>query len=126
MCSYLIEKKVTVNMHWLFIRISCEKELNVWWDKRNLSYGEPWEVNFRKGLVNSATFICLLSREALNSQSSQRRNVSLLKPDSDIDYVVLEMRVMTELMIRGSGENTSNLYRRQGYCYFEIFRLFKI
>lgn len=75
--------------------------LKVWWDKLCLEPGVPWKEGFCAGLVNSRTFVCLLSREAINSPSKDRQNFSKLTEDSNCDNVFLEHRLALEL--RGLG-----------------------
>ena len=75
--------------------------LRVFWDKVCLQPGEDWEKGFVEGLINSRSFVPLLSQEALNSSSNDRQNISKLDYDSPCDNVLLEYRLATELQELG-------------------------
>lgn len=75
--------------------------VRVWWDKLCLKPGEPWEEGFCAGLLTSRTFVCLMSRHAINHPDVESQNFSMLKPDSRCDNVFLEYRLALEL--RGLG-----------------------
>eukprot|EP00607_Mallomonas_marina_P010574 CAMPEP_0182422392 /NCGR_PEP_ID=MMETSP1167-20130531/8069_1 /TAXON_ID=2988 /ORGANISM="Mallomonas Sp, Strain CCMP3275" /LENGTH=705 /DNA_ID=CAMNT_0024600411 /DNA_START=348 /DNA_END=2465 /DNA_ORIENTATION=- len=75
--------------------------LRVWWDKECLIAGQNWEEGFCSGLVGSATFVCLLSREAIKSESRSYQNFETLKEDSRCDNVLLEWRLALDLKERG-------------------------
>lgn len=77
------------------------RDLNVWWDKESLPAGRNWEQGFCSGLFNSATFVCLVSREAVNSAAVERRNVTKLESNSQCDNVILEWRLAQELFDMG-------------------------
>lgn len=75
--------------------------LKVWWDKMCLKAGENWKEGFCSGLVNSRTFVCLISRGAINHPTNTRQSYAILKEDSGCDNVLLEHRLAMEL--RGMG-----------------------
>jgi hypothetical protein len=62
--------------------------------------GEPWEVGFANGLVNSSILVPLLSRGALNHPTNDRSNVTKLSKTSLCDNVLLEYRFGMELKDR--------------------------
>jgi serine/threonine protein kinase/Leucine-rich repeat (LRR) protein len=74
--------------------------LKVWWDKKCLLPGQPWEEGFCTGLANSGHFVCLLSRGAINSDKPWE-NFSKLENGSRCDNVLLEWRLALELKRRG-------------------------
>ena len=71
--------------------------LKVWWDKKCLAPGVPWEEGFCDGLVNSRAFVPLLSREAINSGNYEKQNFGHMTEDSPVDNVYLEYRLALEL-----------------------------
>jgi serine/threonine protein kinase len=72
--------------------------LKVWWDKKCLQPGEPWENGFCGGVMNSSAFVCVLSKGAINDESSgEVRNYWALSADSGCDFVLLEHRLAVEL-----------------------------
>lgn len=75
--------------------------LKVWWDVKCLKSGQPWEEGFCEGLANSSTFVCLLSRGAINHTELKRQNFSYLNEESSCDNVALEWRLALELKERG-------------------------
>jgi hypothetical protein len=75
--------------------------IRVWWDAKCLQPGVPWEEGFCKGLAGSASIICLLSKEAINSSLDSSRNITTLTPSSPCDNVLLEWRLALELKARG-------------------------
>jgi serine/threonine protein kinase/ankyrin repeat protein len=80
--------------------------IRVWWDKVCLKPGEPWEEGFCSGLVNSRTFVCLLSREAINHPDrAYHQNFGQLDVSSKCDNVLLEHRMALELRDFGYIEN---------------------
>jgi serine/threonine protein kinase/Leucine-rich repeat (LRR) protein len=74
--------------------------LTVWWDKKCLLPGQPWEEGFCAGLADSGHFVCLLSRGAINSEKPWE-NFSKLEAGSRCDNVLLEWRLALELKRRG-------------------------
>jgi hypothetical protein len=63
-----------------------------------LQPGADWKKGFLGGLINSKTFVCLLSRGAINSPfPSKRQNFSQLHMDSPCDNLLLEIRLAVEL-----------------------------
>jgi hypothetical protein len=74
--------------------------LKVWWDKLCLKAGENWKEGFCAGLVSSRTFVCLLSRGAINHPTNERQSFATLKEDSAGDNVLLEHRLALELVDR--------------------------
>ena len=66
------------------------KGLKVWWDKKCLDPGVPWEEGFCNGLANCHVFVPLIS-SAVISQWSR------LQPDSPVDNVLLENVLALEL-----------------------------
>lgn len=85
-------------------------DLRVWWDKRCLKAGQPWEEGFCEGLVSSATFVAILSRDAINSSNKTRQNFSELTENSPCDNVLLEWRLALELKERGMIEGIFPLF----------------
>jgi hypothetical protein len=85
---------------YLYHRLQA-RGLKVWWDKVSLKPGEPWEAGFCAGLVDSDTFVCLLSREAINHAEKPWNNFSMLAVNSPCDNLFLEHRLALEL--RGLG-----------------------
>eukprot|EP01037_Dinobryon_pediforme_P028339 gene28339-31571_t len=75
--------------------------LKVWWDKELLIPGQPWEDGFCAGLVNAATFVCLLSRGAINHPHKRNQNFSQLSNTSKCDNLLLEWSLALELRERG-------------------------
>ena len=71
--------------------------LKVFLDKECLEPGKNWKEGFCAGLVSSRVFICLLSKEALNSPTNPKQNLSYLSTDSPCDNVFLEHRFALEL-----------------------------
>jgi serine/threonine protein kinase/Leucine-rich repeat (LRR) protein len=79
---------------------SGSRPLLVWLDKHCLLAGQPWEEGFCDGLVNSACFVCLLSRNAINHPEKAWQNFSRLEEGSRCDNVLLEWRLALELRDR--------------------------
>jgi hypothetical protein len=79
------------------------KGLKVWLDSECLSAGLDWEEGFCKGLITSAFFVTLLSREAINSDHANRKrcNIACMDANSPCDNVLLEWRLALELKDRG-------------------------
>ena len=71
--------------------------ITVWLDTKCLQTGVPWEKGFCQGLVNSRSFVSLLSREAINHPTNHRQNFNKLSTTSRCDNVLLEMRMALEL-----------------------------
>ena len=79
-----------------------DRGLTVWWDKKCLEAGKPWEEGFADGLVKSRSFVPLLSREAINSRvATNKRNFAYLQDNSPCDNVLLEYRLAIELRYMG-------------------------
>ena len=57
----------------------------------------PSFKGFCRGLVSSRTFVCLLSRGAINSPTEPRQNFGALTTDSACDNVLLEQQLALEL-----------------------------
>eukprot|EP00596_Hydrurales_sp_CCMP1899_P005046 CAMPEP_0119046350 /NCGR_PEP_ID=MMETSP1177-20130426/46018_1 /TAXON_ID=2985 /ORGANISM="Ochromonas sp, Strain CCMP1899" /LENGTH=736 /DNA_ID=CAMNT_0007019377 /DNA_START=1046 /DNA_END=3253 /DNA_ORIENTATION=+ len=79
------------------------KGVKVWWDKRSLKPGEPWEEGFCKGLLKSNVFCLVLSKGAVS-------NFSNLCAESPIDNVLLEIILALELYERGVVEKIFPLF----------------
>ena len=73
----------------------------VWWDKKCLLNGMPWEEGFCKGLINSRAFVCLISADAINHSTNTRSSFTKLTKDSPCDNVLLEHQVALELRDQG-------------------------
>ena len=86
--------------------------LKVWWDKKCLKPGENWKEGFCGGLVNSRTFVCLLSRGAINHPSIAWQNFGNLKEDSRCDNVLLEHRLALELKGLGLVEKVMGILNK--------------
>lgn len=76
-------------------------EITVWFDKKCLKPGEPWEEGFCSGLCSSMTFVCILSKEGINSKDKAWQNFGKLTKDSPCDNVHLEHRLALELRTLG-------------------------
>ena len=79
----------------------CARGLKVWWDKELLVPGQPWEDGFCAGLVNATTFVCLLSRGAVNHPHKPSQNFTKLSNTSRCDNLLLEWSLALELRERG-------------------------
>jgi serine/threonine protein kinase len=78
-----------------------KRGLKVWWDKVSLEPGVPWKEGFCDGLSNAKTFVCLLSRNAINHSENFNQNFGMLSEDSDVDNMYLEIRLATEFVALG-------------------------
>jgi serine/threonine protein kinase len=95
-------------VHDALIKLKVEDEadeagtrpIRVWLDKHCLLPGQPWEEGFCDGLVNSACFVCLLSRNAINHPEKAWQNFTKLEEGSRCDNVLLEWRLALELRDR--------------------------
>jgi len=76
-------------------------DLRVWWDKRCLEAGQEWEEGFCKGLVKSAVFVALISKQGMFNMNTSRMNFSSLSAESECDNVFLEHRMALELKHMG-------------------------
>jgi ankyrin repeat protein len=74
-----------------------KKGLKVWWDKRCLPVGKNWKESFCAGLLNSGSFLCLLSKNGVYNSNVLRQDFSRLEESSDCDNVLLEIRLALEL-----------------------------
>jgi serine/threonine protein kinase len=74
-----------------------KKGLKVWWDKKCLPMGKNWKESFCAGLLNSGSFLCLLSKNGVNNSNVLRQDFSRLEEISDCDNVLLEIRLALEL-----------------------------
>jgi len=74
--------------------------LSVWLDKECLLPGQLWEEGFCNGLINSATFVCLISRGAINNADKPRQCFTKLTAESMCDNVLLEWNMALELRQR--------------------------
>ena len=86
------------------------KGLKVWWDKLCLLPGVDWKEGFCAGLVNSKTFVCLLSKHAINHPTKGSQNFSKLTATSRGDNVFLEHRLALELQGLGLIEKIFPLF----------------
>ena len=77
------------------------KGLRVWWDKECLKPGEPWEEGFMEGLAKSKAFVCVLSKEAINSALPRGSNFANLVDSSPVDNVLLEYNLALEFREAG-------------------------
>eukprot|EP01035_Chromulina_nebulosa_P023920 gene23920-biopygen15635 len=75
--------------------------LLVWWDKKSLIPGVPWQEGFCDGLVKSLVFLPILSRDAINNSSVEKQNFTLLSRSSNCDNLLLEHRLALEFLERG-------------------------
>ena len=50
----------------LYNIILHDRGIKVWWDKKCLVPGVDWKEGFCAGLCDSKTYVCLLSKEAIN------------------------------------------------------------
>ncbi len=88
----------------------------MWWDKVCLKSGEPWEVGFCQGLMNSSSFVCIVTKSGINDEDSgDQRNFWALKEESSCDNVLLEHRLAVELNTI-QRESLINLGRVQQAC----------
>jgi serine/threonine protein kinase len=81
----------------LLYHLLVGKGLRVWWDKACLKPGERFEDGFCAGLMSSNVFVCLLSKEAINSPNTPRQNICNLTAQSRCDNLILEHRLALEL-----------------------------
>jgi len=72
----------------------CAQGVDVWWDKKCLPPGQPWEEGFADGVMKAQIFVPVLSKAALAPFAA-------LQPDSRCDNVLLEYRLALELKARG-------------------------
>jgi hypothetical protein len=107
LCERLINLGVDVNIcnsvasdshhvEYLYNRLRSHG-IRVWWDKECLKSGLPWEEGLCSGLVDSKTFVCLLSREAINHPAKERQKFSKLEVESPCDNVLLEHQLALQL-----------------------------
>jgi serine/threonine protein kinase len=75
--------------------------LKVWWDKKSLLPGQPWNDGFCDGFVKSRVFLPILSREAINDPSDARCSFASLTETSPCDNVLLEHSLALEFRTRG-------------------------
>jgi len=68
--------------------------VDVWWDKKCLEPGQPWEDSFADGLMGADVFVPFLSKTALAPFQA-------LESTSRCDNVLLEYRLAAELKARG-------------------------
>ena len=64
--------------------------IRVWFDKTSILPGRYWEQEFTDGLLTSACFVCLLSRDAINHKSIPSQNFNALNAGSRVDSVYME------------------------------------
>jgi hypothetical protein len=74
-----------------------ERGVKVWWDKKCLVPGVDWKEGFCAGLCDSRTYVCLLSKEAVNHPTIFAQSFRNLNASSPCDHVYLEMRLAIEL-----------------------------
>ena len=67
-----------------------QKNVRVWFDKTNILPGRYWEQEFTDGLLTSACFVCLLSRDAINHKSIPFQNFTALSVESRVDSFFME------------------------------------
>lgn len=48
--------------------------MRVWWDQVCLRPGEPWADGFTRGLVQSAVYVPVISRDAIAHRSNPRQS----------------------------------------------------
>jgi hypothetical protein len=75
--------------------------LRVWWDKKCLKPGVPWEDGFCDGLVSSRAFVCFISRGGIAHPTNARQSFSRLTQASACDNVLLEHQLALELRHMG-------------------------
>ena len=68
-----------------------KKGLKVWWDKKRLTDNIDWEEGFCDGLVNSRSFVCIISESAISN------SFKLLTESSPCDNMLLEYQLALEL-----------------------------
>jgi len=81
----------------LLYQLLTEQSFNVYLDSKCLAPGVDWEQGFCEGLVNSKTFVPLLSRHAINHPEIAWQNFAKLATASRVDNVFLEHRLAVEL-----------------------------
>ena len=103
----------------LLYNLMSKKGLKVWWDKKCLKAGEPWQNGFCNGLVNSKVFMCLISKEAINHPTKSNQNFGSLTTTSPCDNVFLEYRLALELQGMGLIEKIFPVVigEAQGFIY---------
>lgn len=90
-------------MHALYLHhlLSHVHGLSVFLDKLCLQPGVPWEEGFCNGVISSTSFVCIISKNAINMPNNNRQNFTLLEENSPCDNVLLEMRLALELREMG-------------------------
>jgi ankyrin repeat protein/serine/threonine protein kinase len=86
------------------------KGFKVWWDKKCLPVGLDWKLGFCAGLMNSRSFLCVFSKNAINQKDNIRQNFSLLEENSECDNLFLEIRLAFELKRMGYLERMVPLF----------------
>lgn len=76
-----------------------QRGIHVWWD-RMLAPGKLWEEEVSKGLVGAASFVNIVSRKALRSDTSPWQNIENMHSNSRCDSLLLEYRLALELKER--------------------------
>ena len=94
----------------LLYQLLMSKGVKVWLDIKCLKVGEQWEDGFCNGLLNSTTFLPIISRDAINHSTIIRQNFRDLGSDSPCDNVLLEHRFALELRERGLTEKIFPLF----------------
>lgn len=98
--------------------------LRVWWDKRCLEPGIPWNEGFCNGLIKSRIFVPIISRSSINHPSDAKCNFSKLESNSSCDNVLLEYSLALELRSREYIEKIFPIFfgdPRPGDCFGSYF-----
>ena len=78
-------------------------QMRVWWDKKCLEPGVPWEAGFCRGLIKSRSFLPIVSPGACGTWDQ-------LAASSPCDNVLLEYRLALELQERSLIERVFPLF----------------
>jgi ankyrin repeat protein/serine/threonine protein kinase len=100
------------------------KGFKVWWDKKCLPVGLDWKLGFCAGLMNSRSFLCVFSKNAIYQQDNFRQNFSLLEENSECDNLLLEIRLAFELKRMGYLERMVPLFVGEFRDEIDSFREF--
>lgn len=99
-----------------------KRSLKVWWDKKCLQPGLEWKQGFIMGLLQSRTFVSLVSQGAISNPTRDNQNYSKLQETSPCDNVLLEQRLALELYDMGLVEGIFPIFignkNGQNYDFF--------
>jgi serine/threonine protein kinase/ankyrin repeat protein len=94
----------------------------IWWDKKCLPVGLDWKEGFCAGLLNSKSYLCILSKDAINHPTNPKQNWNELQEHSDCDNVLLELRLAIEFRKLGYLERIVPFFRGEFNSSIEIYQ----